>query len=65
VAKAQAKIDADEHGTTLKRQDSLDRDARPEAEVVEGVVEGVAEEDRRDSRSVTPKGIEPMEEEGQ
>jgi hypothetical protein len=60
VAEAQAKIDADEHGTTLKRQDSLDTDARPEAEVVKGV----AEDDERDSRSVTPKGIEPMEEEG-
>jgi hypothetical protein len=44
----------------LKRQDSLDKDARPEAEVVKGV----AEEEERDSRSVTPKGIEPMEEEG-
>ena len=61
MAKAQAKIDVDEHGTTLKRQDSLDGDARPEAEVVEGV----AEEDGRDSRSVTPKGIDPMEEKGQ
>jgi hypothetical protein len=61
VSEAQAQIDADEHGTTLKRRDSLGRDVRPETEVAERV----AAEDGRDSRSVTPKGIETTEEEEQ
>jgi hypothetical protein len=59
VADAQAQIDADEHGTTLKRPDSPERDVRPE----EGDKEVVDDENIRDSRSVTPKGNDSMEEE--
>jgi hypothetical protein len=58
VADAQAQIDADEHGTTLKRPDSPERDVRPE----EGDKD-VDDENIRDSRSVTPKENESMEEE--
>lgn len=60
VAETQAQIDVDEHGTILKRRDSPETDVRPE----EGDKE-VVDENIRDSRSVSPKGDESMEEERQ